>query len=65
MANCGDHDGCCDGESHVKTVELGFKYSLYMRIDKENVECLNESVEGAGKKIFKAWEERKDNSKVK
>ncbi|CAG0886468.1 unnamed protein product [Darwinula stevensoni] len=63
MARCGDHDGCCDGESHTKNIDLGFKYSLYMRIDKENVECLNESVEGAGKKIFKAWEERKDNSK--
>ena len=38
--------------------------SLYQKIDTEKLECLNESEEGAGKTVFKAWEDRLDRDKV-
>lgn len=38
--------------------------SLYQKIDTERLECLNESEEGAGKTVFKAWEDRLDKVKV-
>lgn len=47
----GDHD-------HHESPETGILYSLYQKIDKDNLECLNESVEGAGKTVFKPWENR-------
>lgn len=47
----GDHD-------HHDTPEMGLQYSLYSKIDKDNLECLNESTEGSGKLVFKPWEER-------
>ncbi|RZC37413.1 PITH domain-containing protein CG6153, partial [Asbolus verrucosus] len=37
---------------------MGVEYSLYTKIDKNNLQCLNEAVEGSGKTIFKPWEER-------
>ncbi|KAL1458651.1 hypothetical protein WDU94_008782 [Cyamophila willieti] len=60
--NHGGH--CCDeaGHSHDET-ELGIQYSLYKHIDVENVECLNETVDGSGKKIFKPWEDRLNREK--
>lgn len=51
--------GGCDGDrDHDDTPEMGLQYSLYSKIDINNLECLNESVEGSGKDIFKPWEER-------
>ena len=38
--------------------------SLYKKIDILKVQCLNESVEGAGKSVFKPWEDRLDREKV-
>lgn len=53
------HGRCCDGDhQHRDTPEMGIEYSLYQKINKENLECLNEVVEGSGKSIFKPWEER-------
>ena len=52
--------GGCNGD-HVHqddTPEMGIEYSLYARIDKENLTCLNERVDGSGKTVFKPWEER-------
>lgn len=57
------HDHCGGGHEHTPP-ELGVVYSLYTRIDTNNVECLNESVEGAGKKVFKAWEDRLNRDEV-
>ena len=42
----------------------GDKYSLYLKIDTEKVKCLNESIEGSGKLVFKAWDDRLDKEKV-
>ncbi|KAB1268314.1 Acyl-protein thioesterase 2 [Camelus dromedarius] len=36
---------------------------LYLRIDLERLQCLNESREGSGRGVFKPWEERTDRSK--
>lgn len=55
----------CEGDhNHDDTPEMGVEYSLFSKIDKDNLECLNESVEGSGKTIFKPWEERLDFSTV-
>lgn len=48
-----DHDGCCQ---HGDDIEVA--YSLYQKIDLDNVECLNERVDGSGVKVFKPWNER-------
>ncbi len=60
------HGGhCCEHEAQEQPSELGIEYSLYTRIDTENVQCLNEVVEGSGKKVFKPWEKRLDMNDVR
>lgn len=54
---------CQCGSAHDER-ELGVQYNLYEKIDLQNVECLNELVEGSGAKIFKPWEEKLDHTKV-
>ena len=56
----GSHD---HGKAGLLGEELGVQYSLYQKIDLENVSCLNEEVEGSGKSVFKAWENRKSKDK--
>lgn len=56
-------DRCNCGSTHDAT-ELGVSYTLYEKIDKDRVECLNEIVEGSGAKVFKTWEERLDKTEV-
>ncbi|XP_076035012.1 PITH domain-containing protein GA19395 [Oratosquilla oratoria] len=70
MSGCGGHGhggghdghghggGCSHGGHDEVPADMGIAYSLYTRIDTMNVECLNESVDGAGKLVFKPWEER-------
>ena len=48
----------------VLTVITYANYSLYQKIDTEKLQCLNESEEGAGRTIFKPWDERFDKTKV-
>ncbi|KOB70086.1 Thioredoxin family Trp26 [Operophtera brumata] len=43
--HCNHHN--CDHGSNDE--EIGLQYNLFERIDTENLECLNESVEGSGK----------------
>lgn len=53
------HGKCCgDSNHHHESEEMGIQYSLYAKIDKNNLECLNEAREGSGKTVFKPWEER-------
>lgn len=57
----------CHGEhdhDHSNPAELGFQYNLYAKIDKDNLQCLNETIDGAGKTVFKAWENRLDRNEV-
>ena len=56
--------GCDDGDDHVTEDERGFAYSLYLKIDTERVQCLNEVEDGSAKYIFKAWDQRLDKEKV-
>lgn len=52
--------GGCNGEGeHTHDdPEMGVEYSLYTKIDKENLNCLNEAVDGSCKTIFKPWDQR-------
>nr|CAD7406707.1 unnamed protein product [Timema poppensis] len=50
--------GCEGDENHDDSPEMGVEYSLYSKIDLENMECLNEKIENSGKDVFKAWEDR-------
>lgn len=54
---------CGCGGTHSEG-ELGVQYSLYNKIDLQNVECLNECEEGTGATVFKSWENRLDRNKV-
>lgn len=44
--------------------ETGIEYSLYTKIDTDNLECLNEHSDGAGRTVFKPWEDRLKRDKV-
>lgn len=55
--HCHHHD-----HDHASAEELGFQYNLFEKIDKDNLQCLNEGIEGSGKTVFKSWENRLDRS---
>lgn len=55
------HDSC--GGHHTSPSDMGVHYSLYTKIDLENLQCLNEEVEGSGKLVFKPWDKRFENDK--
>jgi len=60
MSGHGHSHGHCEHEAQEQPSDLGIAYSLYTKIDTENVQCLNEVVEDSGKKVFKPWEKRLD-----
>ena len=41
-------------------LEIKIFISLYQKIDLSNMECLNESEEGGGKRVFRPWQNRLD-----
>ena len=57
----GDH---CECSQEIKTENLAVLYNLYSKIDLQNLECLNESIENSGKNVFRPWDERLDRDKV-
>lgn len=58
-----DHSHCCHKEHDQSlSADPAILYSLFQRIDTEKVQCLNESVDGSGKTVFKPWEDRLDVS---
>lgn len=61
------HHGGCEHEStdsdHQN--EIGIQYSLYKKIDLDNLECLNETEEGSAQNVFKPYEERLNFEKVR
>lgn len=61
-----DHGQDCGHEATDidHALEMGIEYSLYQKIDLENLECLNEESEGSGKKVFKPYEKRLDLTPV-
>lgn len=58
------HGGCDGDHNHDDTPEMGLQYSLFTKIDLQNLECLNEAVEDSGKSVFKPWEDRLNFEKV-
>lgn len=63
MAHHHNHGHNCEAEtanSDHDNMEMGIEYSLYQKIDLENLECLNESETNAGRKVFKPFEKRLD-----
>lgn len=66
MAGHHNHgDDCCHGHPSVDpSDEMGVQYSLYTKINLDNVNCLNEVVDGSGKDVFKPWEDRLNFEKV-
>ncbi|KAK7502244.1 hypothetical protein BaRGS_00006608 [Batillaria attramentaria] len=60
------HSHACGGGEHSHDhpdADLGDMYSLFLKIDADRVECLNEVTEGSGKTVFRAWDLRKDKDK--
>ncbi|XP_077338196.1 PITH domain-containing protein 1 isoform X1 [Lithobates pipiens] len=55
--------GCSCSAERSDGPERGLEYGLYQKIDLEKLQCLNESEEGSGKTVFRAWEERGDRSR--
>lgn len=60
----GNHGGCAHEASEIDPLEMGIQYSLYSKIDMDNMECLNEEVDGSGRFVFKPYEKRLDFDKV-
>ncbi|XP_002123422.2 PITH domain-containing protein 1 [Ciona intestinalis] len=64
MCDHEDHDHGAHGHDHSHDHEdKSAHFSLYLKINLTQLECLNESEEGAGKKVFKAWDERLDRER--
>ncbi|XP_004911675.1 PITH domain-containing protein 1 isoform X2 [Xenopus tropicalis] len=63
MSHGHSHGGGCSCESdHSDAPERGLEYGLFRKIDLDKLQCLNESREGSGRSVFRAWEERHDRS---
>ena len=59
--HCGG--GCDHGAAGLVGEESGLAYSLYQKIDMNQLTCLNEEVENSGKTVFKPWESRLNREK--
>ncbi|XP_072025536.1 PITH domain-containing protein 1-like [Amphiura filiformis] len=58
------HGHCADEHDHDDDPERGRQFSLYTKINKDMVECLNEIIDGSGKEVFKPWDQRLNKDKV-
>ena len=57
--------GCSHTQEDIESANnLGFLYSLYAKIDLQNLQTLNESEENAGRTVFRSWDERLSKEKV-
>ena len=46
-------------------VTNGEEWSLFTKIDFQNLQCLNEEIDGACKNVFRAWDDRLSKEKVR
>lgn len=59
MGHSHEHGGACEHEADgIDPLEMGVQYSLYQKIDMNNLECLNEAEDGSAKNVFKPYESR-------
>ena len=57
--------GCChSNDDHADPNNLGLLYSLYSKIDLDNLTTLNESEENSGRTVFRSWDERLSKEQV-
>ncbi|XP_041436947.1 PITH domain-containing protein 1 isoform X1 [Xenopus laevis] len=64
MSHGHSHGGGCSCESEPSDgPERGLEYGLFRKIDLDKLQCLNESREGSGRSVFRAWEERNDRTR--
>ena len=56
--------GGCDHSDELPENVKGDEFSLYLKIDLERLQCLNEETEGSGKTVFKPWDKRLDTTDV-
>jgi len=55
----GSGGGCChSNDDHTDPNNLGLLYSLYSKIDINNLTTLNESEENSGRTVFRSWDDR-------
>ncbi|KAI8611680.1 galactose-binding domain-like protein [Chytriomyces sp. MP71] len=71
MSHSHSHDGSCGHEAHDHDHEhdhdspdRGGEFTLFQFIDVEHVRAYNEAVDGSAKTIFKAWDQRLDETQV-
>uniref|UniRef100_A0AAV2K7W9 PITH domain-containing protein n=1 Tax=Knipowitschia caucasica TaxID=637954 RepID=A0AAV2K7W9_KNICA len=57
------HGGGCGCAAEHDPAERGVEYGLYRRIDLNKLQCLNETIDGTGKHVFKPWDQRRDREK--
>jgi len=57
--------GGCDGHDHDDSNALDTAFNLYLKVDIDRTECLNETIDGSGRTVFKPWSERNDRSKAR
>lgn len=62
MPHSHDHGGECSHEAVDidNPNEMGIQYSLFSKINMDNLECLNEVAEGSGRSVFRSYENRLD-----
>lgn len=65
MSGHGHSHGGCEGHDHdhVTDADRASAFSLYLKIDTEGVQCLNEAEEGSARYVFKPWDQRLDKEK--
>jgi len=60
----GGHEGCGGhGAAGKSGEEFGLAYSLYAKVDKERLECLNEATDNSCREVFRPWDQRLDRTK--
>ncbi|CAK8685062.1 unnamed protein product [Clavelina lepadiformis] len=57
MCDHHDHGHDCGGE------DSSSEFSLYLKINLDGVQCLNEQEDGSARKVFKPWNDRLDRTK--
>jgi len=63
-SHCGDESHSHDHGDHSPPPDSVPGDSLYSKVDRDRVWCLNERVQGMARDIIKPWDQRLDTEKV-